>query len=57
MEENVTLQNDLWVGACELGQLRQYHHLRSCSRDDEPNSACRTLSFLSRFSYRSLDPL
>jgi hypothetical protein len=29
--------------------------LRSCSRDDDSNSACWTLSLLSRFSYSSLD--
>jgi hypothetical protein len=51
------LQNNFWVGACEVSQLRQNHHLRGCSWDDEWNSACRTLSLLSRFSYSPLNPL
>jgi len=51
------LQDNFWVGACELSQLRENHHLRSCPRDDQSDSACWTLSLLSRFSYSSLDPL
>jgi hypothetical protein len=50
------LQDNFGVGACELGQLRQNHHLRSGSRNDESNSACWTLSLLSGFRYGSLDP-
>jgi hypothetical protein len=51
------LQDNFWVGASELSQLRHNYHLRGCSRDDESNSTCRTLSLLSRFSDSSLDPL
>ena len=36
-------------------RLGQEHHLRSSSRDDKSNAACRTLSLLSRLSDCPLD--
>ncbi len=51
------LQKDFRTGARKLSQFGQEHHLRRHPWNDESNPASRRLSMLSRFRYRSLDPL
>jgi len=51
------LQNYFGIGACELCELRQEHHVGCRARNDEPDAACWTFFLLSYFGKREFDAL
>jgi hypothetical protein len=49
------VKNDIGKRICELPQLRQQHHSNGRTRQDEPQSACRSMAQLAYLRQRSTD--